>query len=176
LRTNPKFQTRQAPRFRLNHQIQASEMRVIDEEGKQMGLLKRQEAMQKAEELGVDLVEIAPNAKPPVAKLIDYNKFVYQQSKKKRLGKPTRSGDMKEVWLTPFIAAHDLASRTERGKELLAESGKLKVVMRFRRPQMSKRQFGEQVMKKFIEALGEVSLDKTPHFEGMRLVATISKK
>ncbi len=127
-------------------------------------------------EAGVDLVEVAPAAKPPVAKIIDYNKYIYQQSKKKRAGTKTKSGDVKEVWLTPFMAANDLEVRISRGKELLDESGKLRVVMRFRRPQISRRQFGEQIMAKFIQGLGDVNLDKPPRFEGMRLIAAISKK
>lgn len=176
MRTKPKSHVQTLPHFRLNHQIQAPELRVLDEEGTQFGVISRSEAMSKASELGVDLVEIGPNAKPPVAKLIDYNKLVYQLNKKKRLGKTTKSGDMKEVWLTPFIAEHDMQARASRGRELLDETGKLKVVMRFRRPQMSRREFGMQTMQKFLAALGEIALDKPPRFEGMRLIASVSKK
>lgn len=160
----------------MNHRIQVKELRVLDERGGQLGVLSLSEALSKAEEAGSDLVEIAPNAKPPVGKIIDFNKFMYQLNKKKRKSKPTKSGDIKEVWLTPFIAAHDLQARIERGKELLAESGKLKVVIRFRRPQLSRRQFGEQVMEKFIAGVGEVNIEKPPHFEGTRLIASVSKK
>jgi translation initiation factor IF-3 len=151
-------------------------VRVLTEAGEMLGELSLTDALAKSHELQVDLVEIAPNAKPPVAKLIDFNKFMYQQKKKKKLGKPVRSGDIKEMWLTPFIADHDLSARIERGKELLKENGKLRIVVRFRRPQMSRRQFGEQVMQRFITGLEEAVIEKPPKFEGMRLIASVSKK
>jgi translation initiation factor IF-3 len=176
LRTKPKFH-QQAPRYRINHQIQAAELRVLDEEGRQLGVLTKSQALSKAEELQADLVEIAPAAKPPVAKIIDYKKFLYQLSKKKRQsGKQLKSGDIKEMWLTPFMAENDLEVRVSRGKELLDESGKLKIVMRFRRPQMSRREFGQKTMEKYIGRLGDVSVEKPPRFEGMRLIASVSKK
>ncbi|MBI4130419.1 translation initiation factor IF-3 [Candidatus Roizmanbacteria bacterium] len=167
----------QIPFFRINHRISAKEMRVIDHEGKLIGVLSKEEALQKAHETQMDLVEIAPRAVPPVAKIIDFNRFLYQLNKKKRKSsKAGRSGETKEMWLTPFIAEHDLAARVARGKELLKESGKLKAVIRFRRRQLSRREFGFKVMEKFIQELGEVSIEKAPHFEGMSLVATITKK
>jgi len=165
------------PRYRLNARIFAPELRIIGETGEQLGILSRQEALIKAYDLGVDLVEIAPNAKPPVAKMIDFKKFLYQESKKKRKsGGKAKSGDVKEVWLTPFIANHDLESRINRGKTLLQESGKLKIVMRFRRAEMLRKHFGEQTLQKFLTGLGEIHLEKPPHFEGNRLVASVSKK
>lgn len=151
-------------------------LRVIDISGKQLGVLNQREALTKAAEAGVDLVEIAPKANPPVAKIVDYKKFQYEQNKKKRASrKAIKSGETKEVWLTPFIAQHDLQARITKGKDLLSESGKLKVVVLFRGRQITRKEFGFEVMNKFIQAI-EAKIDKEPHFEGKRLVAIVTKK
>lgn len=162
--------------FRTNHTIRARELRVIDDQGEFVGVLPLQEALTRAVEAGLDLVEVAPNADPPVAKIIDLNKFLYQQSKKKREQKPTKTGEAKEVWLRPFIAEHDLASRAERGKELLEEAGKLKIVVKFKRAELRKRDFGYSTLNKFIRMVGVSEPDKPPKFLGQQLIATISKK
>lgn len=166
------------PQHNRNLRIRARELNVIGPDGSQIGILSRDEALKRAQDEGLDLVEIAPNATPPVAKIIDYNKFIYQQNKKRRENKkPTKkSGEAKEVWLTPFIAEHDLVSRAERGKELLQESGKLRIVVKFKRREMRKIQFGHDVIKKFIELSGSSDPDRPPQFLGNRLIATVSKK
>lgn len=163
--------------FWRNDRIRAKELRVIGPDGELIGVMNKYDALDKARDLGLDLVEVAPNAKPPVAKIVDYNKFLYDQNKKKRESKKaTKSGDVKEIWLTPLMAEHDLATRAERGKELLAESGKLKVTVRFRRQQLRHREFGFDTLNQFVEKVGNAALEKKPQFLGNRLVATISKK
>ena len=95
--------------YRTNERIFASELRVIDSEGKQVGVLKKFEALEKARTLGMDLVEIAPTAKPPVARIIDFKKFLYQEEKKKREEKKkSKNSETKEIRLGPFIDDHDL--------------------------------------------------------------------
>jgi len=163
--------------FWRNERIRASELRVIGPDGVLIGVLNKYDALEKARELNLDLVEVAPNAKPPVAKIVDYNKFLYEQNKKKRESKKgTKSGDVKEIWLTPLMADHDLSTRAERGKELLAESGKLKVTVRFRRQQLRHREFGFDTLNQFVEKIGNAVLEKKPQFLGNRLVATVSRK
>jgi translation initiation factor IF-3 len=160
-----------------NERIRANELRVIDSEGELIGVLSKYEALNKAREMGLDLVEVAPNAKPPVAKIIDFNKFLYEQNKKKRESKKTsRSGEVKEIWLTPLMAEHDLNTRAERGKELLAESGKVKVTVRFKYAQLKHREFGFNTLNQFVEKIGDAVLEKKPMFQGNRLIATISRK
>jgi len=176
-RRSKKPQTQQFPQYSVNFHIRAPELRVIGPAGEQLGVLSRQEAIHKSQELNLDLIEVAPNAEPPVARIVDFNKFMYQQSKKRRESKKqSRSGDVKEIWLTPFIAPHDLNARAEHGKKLLKESGKLKIAVRFKRRELAKRQFGYQVIDDYVKLLGEVSLEKTPMFLGNRLIATVSKK
>jgi len=178
-RYNPKqrFFRQRNKGYQINHFITASTLRIIDETGKQIGLLSKSEALKKANDLNLDLVEIAPKAQPPVAKIIDFNKFLYLLEKKKRQAKSkTKSGETKEIWLTPFIGEHDLNLRIEKGKKLLLGSGKLKVVVRFRGRQITKRDFGFQVINKFISSQSEAKVEKNPYFEGRNLVAILSKK
>lgn len=161
--------------YRLNQQIPASQLRVIDETGKQIGVMSKFDALRKANEVSLDLVEIAPKANPPVAKIIDFKKFLYQMQKKKRQTK-TKTGETKEVWLSPFIGEHDLSMRIEKGKDLLKDGGKLKIVVKFRGRELTKKQFGFEVVKKYIAGLEVAKIDKEPHFEGRSLVAIVVRK
>ena len=175
-RYNRSQQSNQLQYWR-NDRIRSSELRVIGPDGELIGVLNKYDALSKARDMGLDLVEVAPNAKPPVAKIIDYNKFLYEQNKKKRESKKgVKSGDIKEIWLTPLMADHDLTTRAVRGKELLAESGKVKVTVRFRRQQLRHREFGFKTIDQFVEKIGNAQLEKKPLFFGNRLIATISKK
>ena len=136
--------------WRVNQNIRSHELRVIDAEGKQIGVLSLREALEKAAEAGLDLVEIAPTAKPPVAKIIDFAKFRYQQEKKEKefRRKEKKGSEQKEVWLTPFIGESDYDVRLERVKEFLGNGNKVRVVVRFTGPQMSHREFGFQMAEK----------------------------
>lgn len=150
---------------------------MLNAEGKQIGIFSRQEALNKAREQNLDLVEIAPMAKPPVAKIIDFKKFLYQEEKRKRqLRAKSKSAETKEIWLSPFIGERDFNLRTERGKELLEEGGKLKIVVRFKGRQITKKNFGFEVINKFTNSLTEAKIDRPPRFEGRNLVAIVSKK
>ncbi|MBI4136711.1 translation initiation factor IF-3 [Candidatus Roizmanbacteria bacterium] len=172
-----RFYRPQQPQFWTNERIRSRELRVIGSDGELIGVLSRDEALSRARQAELDLVEVAPNAQPPVAKIVDYNKFLYEQSKKKRESKKgTKSGDVKEIWLTPLMADHDLSTRAERGKELLIESGKLKVTVRFRRQQLRHKEFGFDTLNQFVEKMGNAVLEKKPQFLGNRLVATVSRK
>ena len=103
--------------YRLNYQITAPQLRLLDEEGKQIGVVGKLEALQKAKELMVDIVEIAPNANPPVAKLIDYKKFRYQEAKKDRESRKSQKNvSVKEIRLRPFIGTHDFDTRVAQAK------------------------------------------------------------
>src|SRR5476651_1275985 len=150
----------------------ANSLRVLDFEGKQIGLLSRQEALEKARELELDLVEIAPNAKPPVAKIIDYNKFLYQQAKKKQEEKrKTKVTETKEVRLGPFMQGHDLDVMTGRARGFLEDSDKVRLVVKFNGRQITRPEFGRQVLLKVVQSLSDVSkIEKEPRLEGRQLV------
>lgn len=149
-------------------------MRLLDETGKQIGVVTKLEALQKAKELEIDVVEIAPNAKPPVAKLIDFKKFKYQESKKERENRKSQKHvGVKEVRLRPFIGAHDFDTRLAQGKEFLKEGNQLKVSLFFRGREITKKEFGYDVMKRFIGLLESVKIVREPHMEGRSLVALV---
>ncbi len=162
--------------YRTNERIFAQQLRVLDSEGKQIGILGKSEALEKARELGMDLVEIAPTATPPVARIIDFKKFLYQEEKKKREEKKkAKTSETKEVRVGPFMSDNDLETMVKRAKEFLESNDKVKLVVRFSGRQMAHPEFGHQVMRKAFEMLSEVSkVDKDPHFEGRQLISMLS--
>lgn len=171
-----KFKQQQDKRYRINQRIFASQLRVIDAEGKQIGVLAKDEALALAQEQELDLVEIAPTAKPPVAKIIDFNKFLYQQEKKKKEEKrKAKVSETKEVRLGPFMSDNDLQVMIRRGREFLEDGDKVKLVVKFRGRQITRSEFGKDVMAKVIEVLSDISkVDREPHFEGRQLVGLLS--
>lgn len=162
--------------YRTNERIFASELRVIDSEGKQIGILNKFEALKKARELGMDLVEIAPTAKPPVARIIDFKKFLYQEEKKRREEKKkSKKSETKEIRLGPFMDDHDLETMVRRAREFLEGNDKVKLVVRFSGRQMAHPEFGHQVIGKAVASLSDLSkVDKEAHFEGRQLITMLS--
>lgn len=162
--------------YRTNERIFASELRVLDSEGKQIGVLKKFEALDIAREQGLDLVEVAPTAKPPVARIIDFKKFLYQEEKKRREEKKkAKNSETKEIRLGPFMDDHDLDTMVRRAREFLEENDKVRLVVRFKGRQMGHPEFGHQVIGKAITSLSDVSkVDKEAHFEGRQLITMLS--
>jgi translation initiation factor IF-3 len=162
--------------YRINDRIFASTLRVLDQEGKQIGVLSRFEALQKAKELEVDLVEIAPMASPPVARIIDFKKFLYQEAKKKNEEKKrSKISETKEIRLGPFMNDHDLNTMVRRGTEFLEDNDKVRLIVKFMGRQIAHPEFGKEIMQKVITALSNLSkLEKEPHFEGKQLIAILS--
>jgi len=159
---------------RLNYQIMSPQLRLLDEEGKQIGIVSKIEALQKAKELGIDVVEVAPNAKPPVAKLIDYKKFKYQEAKKERESKKSQKNvGVKEVRLRPFIGQHDFDTRLAKAREFLSEGNQLKISVFFRGREITRKEFGFDIMKRFVTSLTQVKVVREPHMEGRTLVAMV---
>ena len=160
--------------YRLNYQITSQELRLLDEDGKQIGVVSKIEALQRAKELGIDVVEIAPNAKPPVAKLIDFKKFKYQEAKKEREARKSQKNvSVKEVRLRPFIGTHDFDTRKAQAQDFLNEGNQVKVVVFFRGREITRKEFGFAVMKRFIEGLESVRTVREAHLEGRTLVAMV---
>ncbi len=165
--------------YRINYQIISPTLRLLDEEGKQIGILSKIEALQKAKELDMDVVEIAPNAVPPVAKLIDYKKFKYQEQKKERDSKKSQKNvDLKEVRLRPFIGQHDFDTRLKQAVEWLEDGNQIKVNVIFKGREITRKEFGFEVMKRFLASMENVKVVREPHLEGKILSAMIvpSKK
>lgn len=166
----------QEKRYRINERIFAHTLRVIDAESKQIGVLSKNEALQLAKDQGLDLVEIAPMAKPPVAKIIDYNKFQYQVAKKKQEEKKkAKTSETKEIRLGPFMSDNDLQVMIRRGREFLTDGDKIRLVVKFRGRQITRSEFGRQVIQKVVDALSDISkVDREPKFEGRQMVALLS--
>lgn len=162
--------------YRTNERIQAATLRVLDSTGKQIGILPKFEALAKARQLGLDLVEIAPKANPVVAKIIDFKKFLYQQEKKRREEKKkSKTSETKEIRLSPFIDNHDLNVMIRRAREFLEANNKIRLVVKFQGRQIVHPEFGQQVLNKVITAVSDISkVEKEPHFEGKQLITFIT--
>ncbi len=163
--------------WRTNQNIQASELRVIGPDGHQLGVFSKSDALARAQEEGFDLIEIAPTAKPPVAKIMDFAKFRYQQDKKEREAalKEKRGTEQKEIWLTPFMGEHDYDVRLGRIREFLVDGSKVRVAVRFTGRQMAHREFGYEMCKRVVGDTEQISkMDGEPKFLGRQLMFTLS--
>lgn len=161
--------------YRLNYFIQAPQVRLLTEDGKQIGVVTKEEALRRGRELGVDVVEIAPNAKPPVVKLIDYKKFKYLEAKKDREEKKKQKNvEIKEVRLRPFIGDHDLEVRLNQARGFLEDGHQLKINLPFRGREITRKEIGFEVVNKFLSGLTEIKVVRPPHFEGRVLVALVA--
>lgn len=162
--------------WRTDYQIRATSLRVIGSDGKLIGVLTKDEALKQAKEQGLTLVEIAPNAEPPVAKIVDFGKFRYSEEKKAReQSKKVKGGEVKEIRFSPFIAENDFNTRLSRINEFLAGKNKVRVVVVFRGPQMRVKHTGYEVLNRINTALGDkISIDMAPKFLGKQLVTVIS--
>ncbi len=162
--------------YRTNERIFAHTLRVLDHEGKQIGVLSKFEALDKARKMGLDLVEIAPLATPPVAKIIDFKKFLYQEEKKrKEEKKKTKSSETKEIRLGPFMNDHDLQVMIRRSNGFLSNNNKVRLVVKFLGRQMAHPEFGKAILQKVVNSVSDISkIEKEPHFEGKQLIAILS--
>lgn len=132
--------------------------------------------MEKAKQAQLDLVEIGPQADPPVAKIIDFQKFKYEESKKERGAKRSSEGSLKELWLSPRIAEHDLKVRLDRANEFLKEGHKVKLTVKFKGREMTHPELGHEVLKQALISLGEhVSVERESRFEGRNLSVILVK-
>ena len=162
--------------WRTNRQIHAPRVRVIDEKDKQIGILALPDALKKAEEAKLDLVEIAPHTKPPVVKIIDFGKFRYQERKKsKSQKKSAKSSELKEIRFSPFIGEADYNTRLRRMEGFLEEKNKIRLVVKFKGRQMGSKKYGYDLLKKINDELGDkIIVDTEPRFLGRHLTMVIS--
>jgi len=148
--------------------IRVREVRLIDEKGGQRGILPTSEALKIAKEAGLDLVEVSPNANPPVCKLLDYGKYKFDQEKRtKESKKKQKLVKLKEIRMQPKIDDHDLIFKTNHIKKFLGEGDKVKVTVRFRGRELAHTDRGEMVLNRVLELLGDdFTVEKRPHMEG----------
>ncbi|MBI2611839.1 translation initiation factor IF-3 [Candidatus Gottesmanbacteria bacterium] len=160
--------------YRLNYQIQAPTFRLIDDGGKQIGIVSKEEALKKARLEEKDLVEISASASPPVVKLIDFKKFKYLEAKKEKQNKKSKSGEVKEVRLTPFIGQHDFDTRLTKAREFISSGNQLKVVVKFSGREITRKEFGQKVITRFIEGTADIAkVIRPPFFEGRFLISML---
>ena len=148
-------------RQRLNEDITSSEVRLISEDGEQLGVVSIEVALEKAREVGLDLIEVGPNTKPPVCKILDYGKLKYEEKKKQQLSKKKQHViKVKEIRLRPRIDDHDLMTKLNQGRKFLQDGAKLKVTLMFRGREMAHQELGANVLTRVREETDEFKTNK----------------
>ena len=162
--------------YRVNKQIRIAEVRLIDEKGEQVGILATPDAQRRADEAGLDLVEVSPNARPPVCRIMDFGKFKYAQRKKERAAHG-KASQLKELRVRPAIDKHDLEYRLDAGRKFLEQGHKVQVVCIFRGRQMAHPEHGYDVMRRVAENLGDISkIEMAPRLMGRRMTMLLAHK
>ncbi len=168
------YPTSHTPQLRKNERIRALEVRVIGHDGKQIGILPTREAMRIAQSHGLDLVEVSPAAQPPVCKILDYGKYMYEEGKKQKHSKPHAS-KLKEVKFRPRIEHHDYITKLRHAEEFLFHGDKVKMTLFFKGREMEHKELGFETMKRAITDLAHVGLpDQPPRLFGRNISTTIS--
>ncbi|MEI3199666.1 MAG: translation initiation factor IF-3 [Lachnospiraceae bacterium] len=162
----------------INEQIRDKEIRLIGENGEQLGIMSARDAMKLAREAELDLVKIAPTAKPPVCKIIDYGKYRYELARKEKEAKKKQKViEIKEVRLTPNIDVNDLNTKVGSARKFLQKGNKVKVTLRFRGREMAHMQASRHVLDDFAKELSDVAVvDKAPKIEGRSMTMFLSEK
>lgn len=163
--------------YYTNSRIQEQELRVIDTKGEQVGVMSRDEALDEAAKRGLDLVLIAQSAKPPVAKITDFKKFLYEQEKKqKEAKKGAKKSVVKDIKLSLFIGPADLERMINKTKEFLDEGNQVRLNLTLKGREIVKKQMAFDLLNKFIAGLEEVNISKEPRLEGRVVRAVVSRK
>ena len=162
-----------------NNQIRASEVRLIDETGKQAGVVPIQEALQKAQAAGLDLIQVTEKVDPPVVRIADYGKYLYQQGKKEREAKKQTGGDLKEIRLTFNISDHDLQTRVKQAEKFLKRGDTIRINLRLRGRQKALLDHAKERIQKFMENLNtlvQLRTERDMKLEPRGLTMIITKK
>ncbi len=162
----------------INWNIKAPEVRVIDSDGKQVGILSLKSAMKIAEEKGLDLVEVAPNSQPPVCRIMNYGKYKYQQSKRVQEARKHQTVILvKEVKVRPRTEDHDFQFKLRHVKRFLEEGNKVKISMLFRGREIAHPEFGKEMLNRFIEGVKDLMvIEQAPRLEGRNMVMILAPK
>ncbi|MCI6000312.1 MAG: translation initiation factor IF-3 [Finegoldia magna] len=156
----------------INEEIRSSKVRLIDDEGEQIGVIPIKEALKMAEDKHLDLVNVAPNAKPPVCKILDYGKYKYYALKKEKEAKKNQKViNVKEIRLSPNIEKHDLEVKANQASKFLSNENRVKVSVRFRGRELGHKDLGKEVLDKFYELTKDVGqIEKKPSMEGRMMI------
>ena len=162
----------------LNEEICDKEVRLIGSDGEQLGIMAPSDALRIADEKGLDLVKISPQAKPPVCKLMDYGKFRFEQSKKeKEARKNQHVVEIKEIRMSPSIDVNDFNVKLKNAQKVLSEGNRCKVTVRFRGREMAHTNIGQDLLVKFAQECGDIAvMDKAPKLEGRHMSIFLSPK
>ena len=162
----------------INWNIKAPEVRVIDSDGKQVGILPLKEAMKIAEEQGLDLVAVSPNSSPPVCRIMNYGKYKYQQNKRLQEARKHQTViQVKEVKVRPRTEEHDFQFKLRHVKRFLGEGDKVKISMLFRGREIAHPEFGKDLLARFVEELKDLAIvEQAPRLEGRNMVMILSTK
>ena len=162
----------------INEQIRDREIRLIGEDGEQLGIMSARDAMKLAREANLDLVKIAPTAKPPVCKIIDYGKYRYEQARKeKEARKKQKTIEVKEVRLSPNIDTNDLNTKVNQARKFVSSGNKVKVAVRFRGRELAHTAVGKTILEDFAQKLSDIAvIDKPAKLEGKSMVTFLVEK
>ncbi len=162
----------------INEQIRDKEIRLIGEDGEQLGIMSSREALKMAEDAGLDLVKIAPTAKPPVCKIVDYGKYKYEQIRKEKEAKKKQKViEIKEIRLSPNIDTNDLNTKVNAARKFLSKGDKVKVTLRFRGREMAHMNSSKHILDDFAEALSDIAVvEKAPKVEGRSMTMFLTEK
>ena len=174
---NPRFRKEQQQEHRTNHMIRVPEVRLVGD-NVQVGIYSVQDAMKIAQSLELDLVEISPGANPPVCKVIDYNKFLYDEKKKKKEMKAkSKTSEVKEIRFTPNTDDHDFEFKSKHAEKFLQDGNKVKAYVQFKGRAIQFQDRGQLLLLKFAERLAEIGvLENMPKMEGRRMLAMFAPK
>lgn len=163
--------------YKINQNIRYPEARVIDETGGQLGIMPVRDALERAQNLGLDLVEVTDKANPPIVKIIDFQKFKYQEEKREKSGAAKGGQDTKMIRLRPFMAENDLMTKVKQAEKFLKSGDRVKLVVKFQGREITKKEIGEKLIANAIEKLAEVStVVESPKLMGKLLIAQIKPK
>lgn len=162
----------------INEQIRDREVRVIGEDGEQLGVMSSRDAQKLADEAGLDLVKIAPTAKPPVCKIVDYGKYKYEMARKeKEAKKKQRVIEIKEIRLSPNIDTNDLNTKVGAARKFLTKGDRVKITLRFRGREMAHMASSKHILDDFAEALADIAVvEKAPKVEGRSMTMFLTEK
>ncbi|MEK6266174.1 MAG: translation initiation factor IF-3 [Clostridium sp.] len=164
--------------FMMNDEIRAKEIRVLGPDGSALGILNTKDALILAEEKDLDLVMMSPTAKPPVCRIMDYGKFVYEQQKKeKEAKKKQKVVNLKEIRLSATIEDHDIAIKANNAKKFLLDEDKVKITIRFRGREIENSKVGHKILSSFVEKIGDIYIvEKTARQEGRNMIMILAPK
>ncbi|MDO4680141.1 MAG: translation initiation factor IF-3 [Aerococcus sp.] len=162
----------------VNEDIRAREVRVIDPDGEQLGVMATNDALTRAEEADLDLVLVSPNAKPPVARIMDYGKYRYQQQRKEReQRKNQKTQQTKEIRLSPSIEENDFQTKLRQGMKFVSKGDKVKASIRFKGRAITHKDLGREVLERFAEAMADVAvIEQRPKMEGRSMQLVLAPK